>query len=184
METYKDLKDNWKKTESNLPETEDVIEEIQKKIGQLRKGQKMTNVILAISTMIVIAYLIYVFQFGRTALNVGLLVMITTLVIRLFIEIRDRRKLRNLNPLLTRGEFKGSLQAFYKWRGVLHKVITPILFVCYIYGFTLLLPTFKAIFSKGFYTYLLVSGFGSLLIIAIIIIRQARRELEELKSLE
>ncbi|MBF8150829.1 hypothetical protein ITJ86_13030 [Winogradskyella sp. F6397] len=62
-------------------------------------------------------------------------------------------------------------------------VITPICIAVYIFGFYLLLPYFKDYFSKGFYTYILISGVISLIVVIAIIVKSTIKEQRYLKQL-
>jgi len=183
MENYDNFKEDWKNQKATIKPEEEVVK-ITGKIGALRKKQHIANSILVLTVVIVLGYLLYVIRFGIGQFNLGLLLMIGVLVFRIILEARDRKRLATIDPSMPTEAFRKRVAGYYKWRLTLHRVITPICFLCYAYGFTLLLPTFKDIFSKGFYNYLLFSGIGSLVVIALIVIVQTKKELRELKSMQ
>ncbi|WP_222931300.1 hypothetical protein, partial [Xanthovirga aplysinae] len=79
--------------------------------------------------------------------------------------------------------FQKYLKKYYKLRLKVNYIITPICFALYIFGFTRLLPYFQQEFSEGFYTYILISGFVSLFVLAIIIANSTLKESNFLKQL-
>ena len=80
--------------------------------------------------------------------------------------------------------FTHELIRFYKGRRYLHFLVTPLLFASYIFGFILLLPSFKQALSPGFYTYIFISSWFIFLALAILIGYQIRKELIFLKNLK
>ncbi|CAL2060482.1 hypothetical protein [Tenacibaculum sp. 190524A05c] len=172
----------WKsqKDNSNTNTPESIIKLAQKQ----RNGQFLSITILSITVIILIAYTIYCSVYEWNNFTIGLLLMIASLVFRIVLEtISLYRKEQQLIALDSKA-FQNYLAKHFKFRKIINYGITPICFIIYTYGFTMLLPYFKQEFSKGFYTYILISGFLSILIIAIIVAFSIRREnkfYEELK---
>ncbi|CAL2090379.1 conserved membrane hypothetical protein [Tenacibaculum sp. 190524A05c] len=172
----------WKsqKDNSNTNTPESIIKLAQKQ----RNGQFLSITILSITVIILIAYTIYCSVYEWNNFTIGLLLMIASLVFRIALEtISLYRKEQQLIALDSKA-FQKYLGKHFKLRKIINYVITPICFIIYTYGFTKLLPYFKQEFSEGFYTYILISGFLSILIIAIIVAYSIRREnkfYEELK---
>ncbi|CAL2083298.1 hypothetical protein [Tenacibaculum sp. 190524A05c] len=172
----------WKsqKDNSNTNTPENIIKLAQKQ----RNGQFLSITILSITVIILIVYTIYCSVYEWNNFTIGLLLMIGSLVFRIVLEtISLYRKEQQLIALDSK-EFQKYLGKHFKLRKIINYVVTPICFIIYTYGFTKLLPYFKQEFSEGFYTYILISGFLSILIIAIIVAFSIRREnkfYEELK---
>ena len=59
-----------------------------------------------------------------------------------------------------------------------------LIYISYIVGFILLLPLFKENLSHGLYLYIVITGFGSLIILALFVARQIRKETEVLNLLK
>ena len=183
MENYEEIKASWRKESGAPTNTANDILQIQQKLSQIKRGQKIGNWGMTITVLVLLGYLMYALRFGKTLLNFGLILMASVLVIRIIIEVMDKRQLATLDPTVNAQTFASALLGYYQRRKRLHTIITPILYLLYCVGFVLLLPTFKVVFSTGFFLYLVCSGALSLIVLAGIIYRQTQRELFELKSL-
>ncbi len=149
-----------------------------------RRKQKIGMAVMSITTGILITYLIWQFPKEVNAFMIGLFIMIASMVIRIAIEYYSRlRKVAGIMQMDGK-EYLGYLKTYYQWRKWVHYAITPLCFGAYLIGLIQLFPYFKAAFSSGFYTYLIVSAVVSLSMIAIIIIRQIKAELKFLKCLQ
>lgn len=110
--------------------------------------------------------------------------MITMLLIRIALEWISTKKLEDLKTDVNLIEYSKGAHQFYEWRKKIHYIFTPVIYLTYIVGFTLLLPVFKDIFSRGFYLYILSSGYSFLLIFALFMIRLIKKEIKLLNFLK
>ncbi|WP_194851550.1 hypothetical protein [Nonlabens antarcticus] len=158
-------------------------QEIIKKAIAQRLNQKIGMAVMCITVGILILYAIWQFPDEINMFIVGIFIMIASLTIRIAIEYYS--KLRKISGLLKMDgkQYLAYLKSYYRWRKRIHFVITPVCFSGYLYGLWELFPYFKAEFSDGFYTYLIISASVSLTVIAVIIINQIRKELVFEKSL-
>lgn len=173
----------WKsqKDNSNTNTPENIIKLAQKQ----RSGQFLSITILSITIVILIAYSIYCSVYEWNNFTIGLLLMITSLIFRIALETLSLYKKEQQIIALDSKAFQNYLGKHFKIRKMINYGVTPMCFIIYTYGFTLLLPYFKQEFSEGFYTYILISGFLSIFIIAIIVgfsIRKENKFYEELKG--
>jgi hypothetical protein len=76
------------------------------------------------------------------------------------------------------------LMSFYKLRKAIHFILTPIIYIGYIVGFTSMLPLFKENFSTGFYIYILVSGFGFLILFSYFLLKVIKKDMKNLDVLK
>ncbi len=170
----------WKSQNNNL--TLDAPENIIHKAKKQRKGQWITIAVLSITVIILLLFTTK-FVNSWNHFTFGLMLMISSLVFRLIIELITMYRKESQLIVLDSPSFQQYLKKHYKIRLTINYIITPICFAIYIYGFTTLLPYFKQEFSKGFYSYILVSGFISLFVIAVIIIKTIVKERAFLKQL-
>lgn len=172
---------NSQKDNSNTNTPENIIKLAQKQ----RSGQFLSITILSITIVILIAYTIYCSVYEWNNFTIGLLLMITSLIFRIALETLSLYKKEQQIIELDSIAFQNYLRKHFKIRKMINYGVTPMSFIIYTYGFTLLLPYFKQEFSEGFYTYILISGFLSIFIIAIIVafsIRKENKFYEELKG--
>lgn len=153
------------------------------KAKQQRNGQKTTIVILALTAIILIAYAISCLPNQWNSFSSGLIMMIASIIIRVFLEVITSYRKESKLVSMDNKTYYTYLKKYYTTRLLINYIITPICFISYLYGFYLLLPYFKKQFSQGFYTYIIVSGVVSLLVIAVVIIKSVVKEHQFLKSL-
>ena len=79
--------------------------------------------------------------------------------------------------------YVSELNRFYEGRKYLHFIVTPVLFVSYIFGFSMLLPLFEKEFSYGFYNYILFSSGIVFLVLAVFIGFHIYKELRGIREL-
>ncbi|WP_111684118.1 hypothetical protein [Winogradskyella tangerina] len=149
-----------------------------------RRRQIAAIIIMSVTVVILVAYTLYISPNRWNNFTLGLLLMITSLGFRVFLEIRSIYQKQNRLVALDHNSYKSYLKKYYKLRLLINYLITPVCVVAYLIGFFLLLPYFKVEFSEGFYTYILISGFVSLAFIIIIIIHSIIKESRFLKLLK
>lgn len=154
---------------------------IVRKARKQRNGQIQTIVILFLTFISVVVYGLFYsppkwsdFSLGLTLMALSLFVRISFEYITLYLK---EKKITTLNGT----EFQIFIKKYYKKRIFIHYIITPIVFILYIVGFTLLLPFFKQSFSHGFYLYIIYTGYGSLLIVSLLIVKGIIEEKRNLK---
>lgn len=148
-----------------------------------RNKQLIGIIVMSITVMVLIIYAWTFFSSQWNNFNSGLLLMISSLVFRIALEFYYRWIKESKLVTLDYKKFNQYLINYYKARRWINYVITPLCFGLYCFGLTLLFPYFKTEFSNGFYQYLIVSGIGSLVIVAVIIIKGIVKENRFLTSL-
>ncbi|TCP22884.1 hypothetical protein EV195_11011 [Tenacibaculum skagerrakense] len=156
--------------------SDDTPENIIKLAKKQRSNQFISIGILSITVVILIAYTIYCSVYKWNNFTIGLLLMISSLVFRIMLEFVSLHKKERQLISLDNKSFQKYLEKHFQLRKKINYIITPLCFAVYTFGFTLLLPYFKQEFSKGFYTYLLISGFLSIFIIAVIVFFSIKKE--------
>lgn len=186
MKTFEELQNIWdQQTEPNLkPAAGDIIKKAEEHTKKIKRNHFWTRIILSVTAIVLIFYYIWVGAYRQTLFSLGLGIMITMLLFRIVLEWISARKFKELKTDVSLLEYSKLTQQFYQWRKKIHYVITPIVYLTYIVGFALLLPIFKESFSKGFFLYIVLSGFGFLLLFGLLMIRIIKREIRLLDFLK
>uniref|UniRef100_UPI00404A055A hypothetical protein n=1 Tax=Gelidibacter sp. TaxID=2018083 RepID=UPI00404A055A len=153
------------------------------KAKKQRNGQYMSITIMSLTVVILIIYTFY-YAFNQwNTFNLGLILMITSLTFRIILEFYSLYRKEKQLVSMAQKSYHTYLKTYYKVRQIINYVMTPICIAVYIFGFYLLLPYFKAYFSKAFYNYILISGLLSLIGVTAIIINSIIKEQRFLKHL-
>ncbi|MEL1253094.1 hypothetical protein AAEO57_04865 [Flavobacterium sp. DGU38] len=186
MKTFEELQNIWDhQTESDIkPTVTEIIKKAEAHTKKIKRSHFWTKVILSLTSLILISYFIWVGAYRQTLFGFGLCIMITMLLVRIALEWRSAKKLENLKTDVNLIEYSKLAHQFYEWRKKIHYIFTPVIYLAYVVGFTLLLPVFKDNFSRGFYLYILSSGYVFLLIFALLMIRIIKKEIKILNFLK
>lgn len=187
MSSFTDLENTWQQqpaSGADRPQPESLIKLAEQKAKQVRTKHLFTIGILSITVLVISWYFATYAGITFSRFSIGLLLMIVSLFIRIVIEYISFRKLHKIDIRADFKTYSKEVTSFYSKRKLIHLIITPLLFAAYVTGFILLLPVFKEQFSQAFYIYLLVSGFGSMLVLAWVIMKANKRELKLLEHLK
>lgn len=182
MTAFEDLKSQWE-NQSEYKAPKNGARLIVEKVGLLKRKQRITNVVLGITALVLIAFFFYIMAYNNTTATMALLLMVSVLFIRIIIERLSIKKLKEINVTDDSASYKLKIIDYYKKRIKVHYVITPIMFLLYILGFSILLPFFKAGVSSWFYTYILVSGIVFFIVIGLYVRKEIKKEISLLKEL-
>ncbi|MGB7394384.1 MAG: hypothetical protein WA913_08330, partial [Pricia sp.] len=181
--SFEDLKSQWKG--QSQPETPiDGANQIVRKMDFIKKKQRIMNVVLGITALILIGFFFYVSAYRNQTVFLGLLLMLLALAIRIGIEIFSLRKLNTMDVMKDVGKFRRQMLTYYTNRKKVHFVATPFSVLMYCAGFMMLLPAFKASLSSGFYTYIVVSSIVLLVVLVLFIAFQIKKEMNILQELK
>ncbi|CAD0001611.1 MULTISPECIES: hypothetical protein [Flavobacterium] len=186
MKTFEDLQTIWNQQidPDSKPVVADIVKKAEEYTKKIKRNHFWTRVILSVTAVILIFYYVWAGAYKQTLFSLGLSIMITMLIFRIVLEWVSMEKLKNLKSDVSLIEYSKLAQHFYQWRKKIHYVFTPVVYLIYIAGFTLLLPVFKESFSNGFYLYILVSGFGFLLLFGLLLIKMIKKEIGLLSFLK
>lgn len=153
------------------------------KARKQRNGQYISITVMSLTVIVLIVYAFY-YAFNQwNTFNLGLVLMISSLTLRIILEFYSLyRKEKQLISMAQRA-YHAYLKKYYKTRLLVNYVITPVCIAVYIFGFYLLLPYFKEYFSKAFYIYILISGIISIMAVITIIVKSIIKEQRFLKEL-
>jgi hypothetical protein len=182
MTSFEEIKSQWKDQKAiEIPNNGHKI--IIDKVNDIKKKQKQTNIILFLTILVLIAFFVYIAAYKYLIVASALLLMIGSLAVRIGLELQSIKKLSRLNVNISASSFKENIISYYKNRVHIHLIWTPIIILIYSIGFVMMLPSFKASLSSGFYTYILVSSVVILVILSFFIYKQIMKELSVLKEL-
>ena len=176
------LNELWDSQDKQIPDN--LLNTIIPKAKKQRRGQYISTAVMSITVLILLAYtLYYAKQWDDFAL--GLFMMISSLTFRVILELITLYRKENQLVALDHSAFRAYLKRHYRFRLGINYYITPLCFAVYVIGFIKLLPYFKQYLSQGFYTYIVISGAISLLVLLGIVAKSVLKEqrfLKELKS--
>lgn len=182
MNNFEDLQNKWK-SQSGVSATENGFESLLKSVKSIEKKQKIGNVVLSSTIIVLVFFAIYVSGYKNTIFLLGISLMVGSLLFRIAFELYSLQKSKKLNFINDYKTFKEDLTNYFSFRKIVHYIITPLSIVVYAVGFIVLLPLFKATLSHGFYIYILVSSIVLLLIFSVFIYKQIKNELFKLNHL-
>lgn len=187
MKSFTNLEQAWQQQSgkgAQRPMPEQLMQLSEEQAKQVKSKFRLTIGVLSLVVLILMAYFGTYAGFTFTNFSIGLLLMISSLMVRIVLEWFSTLQFQQLDRLVDFSTFLQQSTSFYRKRRVLHFIITPLLYATYIVGFVLLLPVFKQEFSNGIYWYFIFSGFGSLAVLAWFIYKANRKELSVLKKLQ
>lgn len=187
MSSFTDLENAWQQQPGlgdRRPQPEALIKLAEQKAKQVRTKHLVTIAVLSLTVLVITWYFTAYAGTTFNRFSIGLLLMIVSLVIRIIIELISFRKLRQIDVRVDFKTYSMQLTQFYQKRRLVHFLLTPLLYAAYVTGFVFLLPVFREQFSTGVYYYFVFSGFGSLLVLAWVILKSNSRELKLLTRLQ
>jgi hypothetical protein len=185
MEKFNDIQSLWTKQvdASPLQDSNAFIKIANQKIKTIKRNHVWTIVILSATIATLLYYYLWLFSPAISNRIIGLQFMILLLVARVILEIISIIQFHKIDFTTDFNNYARKLIYFYKFRKVIHFILTPIIYVGYIVGFTLMLPLFKENFSTGFYIYLLVSGFGFIIVFSYFLLKGSKQDMKNLNVL-
>lgn len=183
MTAFEDLKSQW--NNQNQPEIpEDGAKKVVDKINAIRSKQRITNIVLGVTVMVLIVFFFYISAHKFPPVMIGLLIMMGSLLTRIGLEFYSMNYLKKMNVSVAYEAFKSQMATYYKQRIKVHFIATPLIVISYCIGFVLLLPAFKENLSSGFYNYILVSAVVVLVVLGLFIAKQVKKEIALLKEMK
>ncbi|GMN10100.1 hypothetical protein MTsPCn9_14850 [Croceitalea sp. MTPC9] len=183
MNSFEEIQSKWNE-QAKIRPPKDGFESLMKEIEKIKNKQKITNVVLFATVLVLVGFFFYISGYNNRQVILGLSLMIGSLIVRIIIELLSIKKLQRINRSKENTLFKQELTKYYNQRRIVHIVITPLIVLLYAIGFIILLPLFKANLSAGFYTYILISSIVLLVVFGFFIGRQLKNELADLRFLK
>lgn len=185
MTDFNNIQDLWNAQPQESPKklASEYISKAKNQQRKLTHNHYLTIGILFVTVAVLIFYFFWVSMFQLNAFTLGLSLMIIMLVLRITLELQSATKLRSIHPDQSLLEYAQKVKKFYEFRKKIHFVLTPIIYISYFIGFSMLLPTLKIHLSNGFYLYCIISGYGFFVVFCIIIIQQIIKEMKIIELL-
>ncbi|MFD0860972.1 hypothetical protein ACFQ1M_02030 [Sungkyunkwania multivorans] len=185
MNEFEELQATWRgqKDVEDSTNSDTVIAEAERLSKKLKKNRRWTLAILAATILILMAFAIYVKVYRSIQPTVGIALMILGVVLRLVIEYRDIQRFSKIERTASLKAYAEQMFGYHSSRKTVHFVFTPIILLAYVLGFYLMLPSFKASLSAGFYLYIVISAIVLLIVYSFFFYREARKELDMLSYL-
>jgi heme/copper-type cytochrome/quinol oxidase subunit 2 len=186
MTEFNTIQEIWNSQSDTKPKqnASDLIAKAEEQTKTLKHNHYWTIGIISVTVFILLFYFFWTNSHQFNSLTIGLSIMIVMLIVRIILEINSTAKLKSIKPDLSLTDYSQKVKTFYEGRKKIHLILTPIIYISYFLGFTMLLPTFKVNFSNGFYLYCLVSGYGFFFVFGYFLIRQIRKELKLIEFLK
>ncbi|HEA19491.1 hypothetical protein LCGC14_1136180 [marine sediment metagenome] len=156
-------------------------------ITKAKKHRFSQYVTITIISLTVIVLIIYAFRFAFqswNSFNLGLFLMISSLILRVIFEFYSVYRKESQLISMDLKSYYAYLKNYYRIRLSVNYIVTPLCIIVYGIGFYLLLPYFERDLSKGFYTYILISGIASMLVVIVFTIYGISKETRFLKYLD
>jgi hypothetical protein len=186
MENFEDLQSLWTQQSEAAPKlnSNEIITEYHKKIKAIKREHFWTIGILS-TLVLVLSYFHYWIYNSEIAKQVkGLELMGIVIIARIIVEIISVVLFKKVDFTNSFKNYTAQLVSFYKFRRVIHFVLTPIIYILYVYGFISLLPLFKETLSRGFYLYVQFSGIAFLVFFSFLMYKIIKKDLKDLDFLK
>jgi hypothetical protein len=186
MEDLNELQLIWNKQADDAPKlnSNELVSIAKQKIKLIRAKYLSTIGILCITALILSFYYLWIIDNKIINQMSGLGTMIFVIIIRIVLEIISVNKFNKIDFTGSLVTYSEALLLFYKFRKIVHFVITPIIYIAYFAGFISLLPFFKINLSAGFYLYIQISGIVFLVFFSFFVIKVIKDDLNNLKFLK
>ncbi len=180
---FKDIQNTWQQQSGKTTTIPD-FEPAKQKLKSVRKRQRITQLILGITGIVLIAFFFYISAYKYNGTLLGMSLLISVIIIRVFIEVKSQQQLKKINILLTLEEFKEQLIRYYTKRKILAFRIIPLLLIIYNIGVGIMMYYFYQYLSRGFFYYIVISYVVSFVILFYFIRKGVLNELSILKTLQ
>jgi len=185
MNNFKDIQSIWDSQEND--DTNEIPDSLRKKI---KKANSIVNdshakniIILSVTAVLItIGYFLIIKQ-GTFITISGLIAMISSLLIRIGIEILSLNRKRKLDVLATSKHLAKDLSIYYEWRKRIHKFPTLLTVLTYIFGVGLLFIEFKTHLTPFWFNFFLIEFVIIAIILFVFIRKKIRKEVNSLTEL-
>ncbi|WP_439473413.1 hypothetical protein [Algoriphagus formosus] len=175
---------NSQRTSTSELSADRVLNSAKNSLRKLKRDQYWTIGILILTLSILALYFFKYGQFGTPLLILSLTLMISSLVIRVILELTSRIGLNRLEIYLSTTEFIKSIQSYLIQRKRIHWIFTPMIYLIYGLGIVLFLIALKPYISLAFFIYCVITGVGFWIGFIWVIRKSYRKEWELLNALE
>jgi hypothetical protein len=113
MTTFEDLKSQWEnQTQKNTPNNGSEL--IVQKINTIKRKQRIINLVLFVTIGILTSFFFYIEAYKFGLVSFALILMISSLFVRILIEYISLKKLKQINITTNVAVFDKNMIAYYK----------------------------------------------------------------------
>lgn len=144
---FNKLQHNWESNKKEIELSNDSLDILYIKIKEKEKENYFfyyATITILLATLIVISlFFYYIAPVKETLSRIGVGLMISGLIFRIFIEVISINKAQQINNIDNTLKTTENTINFHQFRKTIHKVIAPIIIVLYTIGFYIITPEFS-----------------------------------------
>lgn len=185
MNNFKDIQSIWDGQKND--DTNEIPESLRKKI---KKANSVVNdshvkniIILSITAILITVGYFLIIKQGTLITITGLAAMLSSLIIRIGIEVVSLNRKKKLDVLATSKHLAKNLSDYYKWRKKIHKFPTLLSASAYILGVGLLFIEFKVHLTPFWFNLFLIEFIVIMIVLFFFIRKKIRQEVNSLTEL-
>ncbi len=184
---FNELQNKWESNKKEIELSNDSFDILYSKIKKKEKENYFFyygTITILLATLIVISlFFYYVAPVKETLSRIGVGLMISGLLFRIFIEVISISKAKQINNLDNTLKTTENTINFHKFRKIIHKVIAPIIIVLYTIGFYMITPEFS-LYIEFWNLVLIDISYVIIGIILFIVIRKGvKKEMQKLNDI-
>lgn len=185
MNSFNELENIWGNQKGHSPRqsADELMEKAKEGSEKLKKGFKLTILILGITVLILTGYMFYYKTYSHRILFICNSLMILLLLFRIALEWHSFNAISSHTFTASAKNQVIQSERFYSKRKQINFVLTPLIFLTYWGTFYYLQPLFKEGLSGGMYTYVMVSSAVLFIVLAWFIYRSIKQELNILDAM-
>jgi len=144
---FNELQNKWESNKSDIELSNNSLDILYSKIKEKEKDNYFFyygTITILLATLIVISlFFYYVAPVKEILSRIGVGLMISGLIFRIFIEVISIYKARQINNIDNTLKTTENTIRFHQFRKTIHKVIAPIIIILYTIGFYIITPEFS-----------------------------------------
>jgi len=183
----KDLQSKWEGSKNNLDSSTINMDNLYKKIKAKERDNYFfyysTITILLVTLMVISLFFYFVAPVKEIVSRIGAGTMIFGLLLRIFIELISIGKAKRINNLDDTLKTAKNTINFYQFRRIIHRIIAPIIVVCYTIGFYMITPEFSLYMELWNVVLMDVSYIIIGILLFIVIRKGVKKEMQKLSEI-
>jgi len=184
---FNKLQSKWESDKKEIELSNDSLDILYCKIKEKEKENYFFyygTITILLATLIVISlFFYYVAPVKETLSRIGVALMISGLLVRIFIEVISIYKARQINNIDNTLKTTENRINFHQFRKTIHNVIAPIIIVLYTIGFYIITPEFS-LYIEFWNLVLIDISYVIIGIILFLVIRKSvKKEMQKLRDI-
>jgi len=184
---FNKLQNKWESNKREIELSNDSLDILYSKIKEKEKGNYFfyygTITILLATLIIISLFFYYVAPVKETLSRIGVGLMISGLIFRIFIEVISIYKAQQINNSDNTLKTTENTINFHQFRKIIHTIIAPIIIVLYTIGFYMITPEFS-LYIEFWNLVLIDISYVIIGIILFVVIRKGvKKEMQKLNDI-